>query len=124
MPPASIAAPGANATVQSNIEPSAAAGAGAAAPMPPPPPGQVSVQLKFNTDSWVEIFDGTGKAVVYDLGKAGSERTLTATAPLKVTLGNAPGVGIAINGRAVPTPKLADGAALARFSVAADGTVH
>jgi hypothetical protein len=92
--------------------------------MPAPPPGQVSVQLKFNADSWVEIFDGSGKAVVYDLGKAGTERALTAMAPLKVTLGNAPSVGIAINGRTVPTPKLADGAALAHFRVAADGTVH
>ena len=69
--------------------------------------------------SWVEIFDGSGKAVVYDLGKTGTERTVTATAPLSVTLGNAPAVAIMINGRAIPPPP-APGA-VARFSVGADG---
>ena len=29
--------------------------------------GQVSLQLKFAADSWVEVFDGSGKAVLYDL---------------------------------------------------------
>ena len=53
--------------------------------------GQVSLRAAFAADSWVEIFDGSGKAVLYDLGKAGTERTLTATAPLSVTIGNAAG---------------------------------
>jgi len=89
----------------------------------PPAPGQVSLQLRFATDSWVEIFDGSGKAVLYDLGKAGSERTVTATAPLSVTLGNAPGVAIAVNGRVLPPPPRVDGA-MARFSVGADGQIR
>jgi cytoskeleton protein RodZ len=91
---------------------------------PVPGPGQVSLQLRFTADSWVEILDGSGKAVVYDLDKAGTERTITATAPLSVTLGNAPGVAISVNGRSQPTPRLADGGALARFHIGADGTVH
>jgi hypothetical protein len=82
----------------------------------------VSLQLRFSTDSWVEIFDSSGKAVLYDLGKAGSERTLTATAPLRVTLGNAPGVAIAVNGRALPPPPVQG--TLARFSIGADGALH
>ena len=91
---------------------------------PVPGPGQVSLQLRFAADSWVEIVDGSGKAVVYDLDKAGTERTITATAPLSVTLGNASGVAISVNGRSQPTPRLADGGALARFRIGADGTVH
>ncbi|HEX6571810.1 MAG TPA: RodZ domain-containing protein [Steroidobacteraceae bacterium] len=87
-----------------------------------PGPGQVSLQLRFSGDSWVEIFDGSGKAVLYDLGKAGTERTITATAPLSVTLGNAPAVAIAVNGRALPPPP-AQGP-VARFSIGADGTLR
>jgi cytoskeleton protein RodZ len=87
-----------------------------------PGPGQVSLQLRFSGDSWVEIFDGSGKAVLYDLGKTGTERTITATAPLSVTLGNAPAVAIAVNGRALPPPP-AQGP-VARFSVGADGTLR
>ena len=90
----------------------------------PPPPGlgQVTLQLRFNGDSWVEIFDGTGKAVVYELGKTGTVRTVTVTAPLSVTLGNAPSVAVTINGRAVPAPPATG--AVARFSVGADGNVR
>ena len=109
---AAPAAPPSGASVPGN----AAAGAVA------PGPGQVSLQLRFSGDSWVEIFDGSGKAVLYDLGKTGTERTITATAPLSVTLGNAAAVAIAVNGRAVPPPP-AQGL-VARFSVGADGTLR
>jgi cytoskeleton protein RodZ len=94
----------------------------AATTVPTAVPGQVTLQLKFAADSWVEIFDGSGKAVLYDLGKAGSDRTITAAPPLSVTLGNAPAVTIAVNGRAVPRP--AGQGTLARFSVGADGMLR
>lgn len=87
-------------------------------------PGQVSLQLRFTADSWVEVFDGSGKAVLYDLGKAGSERTITATAPVSVTLGDARGVAVSVNGRALPPPPRAAGEALARFSIGADGSLR
>ncbi|HEX9206985.1 MAG TPA: helix-turn-helix domain-containing protein [Steroidobacteraceae bacterium] len=103
--------------------PAGTAAATPTGPAPAPGPGQVSLQLKFTADSWVEIFDGSGKAVLYDLGKAGSERTVTATAPLSVTLGNGPGVGIAVNGRALPPPPRTQGV-ISRFSISADGTLH
>jgi hypothetical protein len=89
-----------------------------------PPPGQVSLQLRFTADSWVEVFDGSGKAVLYDLGKAGSERTITAQAPVSVTLGDARGVGIVVNGRTLPSPPRAAGETLARFSIGADGNLR
>jgi len=94
---------------------------------PAPPalaPGQVSLQLRFIADSWVEVFDGSGKAVLYDLGKAGSERTITAVAPVSVTLGDARGVGVIVNGRTLPPPSRATGEALARFSIGADGNLR
>jgi cytoskeleton protein RodZ len=95
---------------------------GASAGPPAPGPGQVNLQLRFSADSWVEIFDGTGKALVYELGQAGTERTLTATAPLSVTLGNASAVAILVNGRPVPPPP-AQGA-VARFRIGPDGSLR
>ena len=101
----------------------AAAGADAPAPVALQP-GQVSLQLKFSADSWVEVFDGTGKAVLYDLGKAGTERTITATAPLSVTIGNAAAVAVAVNGRALPNLPRAEGQVLARFGIGPDGSLR
>jgi cytoskeleton protein RodZ len=100
--------------------------AGPAAPtaVPPVPPGHVSVTVSFATDSWAEIYDGAGKAVLYDLGRAGTQRTIAAAAPLSVTLGNAPGVTLAVNGRPTALPARPAGQSVARFQVAADGTLR
>jgi len=87
-------------------------------------PGQVSLRVKFAADSWVEVFDGSGKAVLYDLGKAGTERTLTATAPLSVTIGDAAAVAVTVNGRVLPVLPRAQGQALARFSIGPDGSLR
>lgn len=87
-------------------------------------PGQVSLHLRFSADSWVEVFDGSGKAVLYDLGKAGTERTITATAPLSITIGNAAAVAVTVNGRVLPALPRAQGQALARFSIGRDGSLR
>jgi cytoskeleton protein RodZ len=136
-------APATQAATESSSAPAAGSTAGATAPAPfssaadapaaagasgttapALPAGQVSLQLRFSADSWVEVFDGSGKAVLYDLGKAGSERTITALAPVSVTLGDARGVGIVINGRTIPPPPRAAGETLARFSIGADGNLR
>jgi len=88
------------------------------------PAGQVSLLMRFAADSWVEIFDGNGKIVLYDLSKRGSERKVTAVAPLSVTIGNAPAVSVAVNGRAVTLPALPAGQTVARFSVGPDGALR
>ena len=101
-------------------------GASAAVPAPavPVPPGHVSVTLAFATDSWTEIYDGSGKAVLYDLGRAGTQRTIAAAAPLSVTFGNAPGVTLLVNGRPTAMPAPPSGGTVARFRIQADGTVR
>lgn len=86
--------------------------------------GQVSLQVSFTADSWVEIYDGSGKAVLYDLGQAGTGRSVTATAPLSVTFGNAPAVALQVNGRAVALPAPPAGQTVARFSIGPDGSLH
>jgi cytoskeleton protein RodZ len=87
-------------------------------------PGQLSVSLSFATDSWVEIYDGSGQAVFYDLGRAGTERSFVAAAPLSVTLGNAAGVGLRVNGRSLELPGVAPGETVARFRVTPDGALQ
>ena len=118
-------------TVQPRTPPSVATPA--VPPSTPPPvaaqavkpvPGKVKLKLRFNADSWVEVFDGSGKVLVYDLAKGGSERTVTAKPPLSVTLGNPAAVGMVVNGRSVVPPRVADSGAMARFSISSDGSVH
>ncbi len=118
-PPAAASTPGNRRSRPSPRRRSAAAAASSALQS-----GQVSLQLKFAADSWVEVFDGSGKAVLYDLGKAGTERTLTATAPLSVTIGNAAAVVVTVNGRVLPTLPRAEGQVLARFSIGPDGSLR
>ncbi len=85
------------------------------------PPGQVSLTFVFAADSWIEVYDGSGRSVLYDLGKAGTERAIAGVAPLSVTLGNAPGVSLAVNGKRVTVPTPSSGETVARFGVVADG---
>lgn len=85
------------------------------------PPGQVSLTFAFAADSWIEVYDGSGRSVLYDLGKAGTERAVAGVAPLSVTLGNAPGVSLAVNGKRVTVPTPSSGETVARFGVVADG---
>ena len=85
------------------------------------PPGQVALLFVFAADSWIEVYDGSGKAVLYDLGKAGTERAVAGVAPLSVTLGNAPGVSLAVNGKRVTVPSPRSSETVARFGVNADG---
>lgn len=88
------------------------------------PPGEVMLQLRFAADSWVEIYDGSGKTVLYDLGKAGSDRTVTGLAPLSMTFGNAPAVTLQANGRAVSLPAPPAGQTVGRYSMGADGALR
>ena len=90
----------------------------------PVPPGHVSMTIAFATDSWAEIYDGSGKAVLYDLGRAGTQRTIAAAAPLSVTFGNSPGVTLRVNGRPTAMPAPPSGGTVARFRIEADGSLR
>jgi cytoskeleton protein RodZ len=87
-------------------------------------PGQLELELRFTADSWVEIYDRSGQAVFYDLGRAGTARTVLAAAPLSVTLGNSGAVALSISGRAVSLPRPAPGQTVSRFSVDPEGTLR
>jgi cytoskeleton protein RodZ len=110
-----------------NPAPGAGATAGSSASGPSAttlPAGQVRLQLRFTADSWVEVYDATGKSVLYDLGRGGSERVVLAAAPLSVTIGNVRAASVSINGRPVVLPTPPAGQTVARFSIGANGAVR
>jgi cytoskeleton protein RodZ len=115
------AAPGATPDATAAGAGAAPATAGAGLPLPA---GHVSMTLSFAADSWTEIYDGAGQSVLYDLGRAGSQRVVTGAAPLSVTLGNAPAVTLAVNGRPTRLPAVPAGQTVARFSIQADGSLR
>jgi cytoskeleton protein RodZ len=86
--------------------------------------GALKLDFRFAQDSWIEIFDGTGKAVLYDLGAAGSTRSISAVAPLSVTVGNAPAVALSVNGRSVALPAPEPGQTVVRVTVERSGAVR
>jgi cytoskeleton protein RodZ len=99
------------------------AGAPADATAPPPSPRgkEGELTLKFNADSWAEVYDATGERLFYDVGAASSTHTVRGPAPLRVVLGNAAGVTLEFNGRpaAVPASTRPDGSA--KFVINAHG---
>ena len=59
--------------------------------------------LEFSNDCWVEVKDAQGNVLVNGLMKANSNRTISGSAPFKVTLGNAPAARIILDDRLVNT---------------------
>ncbi|MGI9320651.1 MAG: RodZ domain-containing protein [Thiogranum sp.] len=62
--------------------------------------GPAVIQMRFLEDSWVEM-EANGRKLVVGTQPAGSERTIRAEPPIKILLGNAPGVEITYRGEAV-----------------------
>jgi cytoskeleton protein RodZ len=60
---------------------------------------QVSLLLKFAELNWVDISDADGQRLLQGLIESGSTRELRGTPPLRVVLGNASAVGLALDGR-------------------------
>jgi cytoskeleton protein RodZ len=85
---------------------------------------RISLKLTFSKDTWVEVYDGSGAAVLYDLGSKGTERTVRATPPLSVTIGDPASVAVYANGRRLTVPAAPAGQSLTRFSIDATGAVR
>jgi cytoskeleton protein RodZ len=86
--------------------------------------GQVALRLTFSEDTWVEVYDGSGAAVLYDLGSRGTERTVRAAPPLSVTIGDPRSVTVYANGKRLSVPAAPPGQSLTRFSIDATGAVR
>lgn len=88
------------------------------------PGGRVSVLFRFSADSWIEVYDAAGQTVLYDLGKAGTQRPVSGAAPLNVTLGNAPAVAMDVHGRPAVVPAADAGGTVTHFEVGVDGATR
>jgi hypothetical protein len=85
---------------------------------------QVTLQLTFSRDTWVEVYDGTGAAVLYDLGGRGTQRTVQATPPISVTIGDPASVAVYANGTRLKVPAARSGQSLTRFTIDASGALR
>jgi cytoskeleton protein RodZ len=86
--------------------PSVAEGAWAAitgkTPGPEPmPAGVLNFEVSTSADSWIEIIDGNGQTIEMDLLRAGSKRTYTGVAPVRMLLGRASSVEVFQNGEKI-----------------------
>jgi cytoskeleton protein RodZ len=106
----------------------------ATAPMPAPTraavaetaPGSandVRLRLEYSDSSWTEVYDGSGRRLLFGLGDTGRVRTVAGTPPLRVTLGAASAVTVQVNDRSVVVPRQS-GKDSARFLIAANGAVQ
>ena len=81
--------------------PSPAVEAAVATPAPEAAPAAANVRLRFRQTSWVRVDDAAGNVLINQTQAAGTEQTLNGVAPLNVYLGNAPGVEVEYEGKAV-----------------------
>lgn len=59
---------------------------------------EAQLTLRFTAESWAEVYDSNGQRLFYDIGSADSVRTFKGVPPLRVVLGNAPGVAVEVDG--------------------------
>ena len=102
----------------------AAAAPGSTNESPRDAAGQVSLRFTFSKDTWVEVYDGSGAAVLYDLGSRDTERTVRAAAPLSVTIGDPRSVAVYANGKRLAVPAAPGQQSLTRFTIDATGAVR
>jgi cytoskeleton protein RodZ len=125
VPASAGAGPAASATDRSDSGTSAptASAPTATAPAPVAPDGQVHLALKFAEASWIKIWDASDKALLDGLMASGTSRTVDGTAPVRLVIGNARAVGLAINGQLVNLDSMVRRRGDARITVDAGGQV-
>lgn len=101
----------------------AAAPLAAAAPAAVAPDGKVHLALKFAEASWIQIWDASDQALMDGLMASGTSRTVDGTPPLRLVIGNARAVGLAVNGQLVNLDSMVRRRGDARITVDAGGQV-
>jgi cytoskeleton protein RodZ len=97
----------------------------AAPPAAPPEPAAaaptgsgVTLEFAFLEDCWLEVTDARGARLFYGLGQAGAVRRMTGEPPIDISLGNASGVTLTVDGAPYAVPATGRRGNLARFVVA------
>lgn len=87
---------------------------------PEPPPNEHELVLEFSDACWVEVEDGDGRRLVYELLGPQDRRTLQGPAPFSIRLGNAAAARISLNGEPVErSVYLPDRGSVSRFTLEA-----
>jgi cytoskeleton protein RodZ len=87
------------------------------------PVRETRLKLDLTNDSWVEVYDGRGDRLFYDVASAGSVQSVSGRGPLRVVLGNAAGVTVEVDGQAREIPESAIDGEGARFVVNRSGSL-
>lgn len=82
------------------------------------------LMLRFNADSWAEVYTQNGERKLYDLVSAGSSRRIGGPAPWRVVLGNVSGVTVLVDGRVVQLPQGSREDPIVRVWLGRDGRVR
>jgi cytoskeleton protein RodZ len=85
--------------------------------------GDAQLALRFSAISWVAVYDASGRKLLEGISAPDSARTLSGAPPLRVVLGNAPGVAVHLNGQKVPLDGLVRRDGSARFVIDRSGHV-
>jgi cytoskeletal protein RodZ len=79
------------------------AGSGGATATATPGAGHVAVALKITGETWVEVRDAKGRTIYSGLLAKGDAKRFSDTSPIRLTLGNAGGVELTVNGTLLGT---------------------
>src|SRR5699024_8399536 len=85
--------------------------------------GEIDAVLTYSADSWTEVYDATGRRLLYGMTTAHATRKLQGIPPLSVMLGDASDVTIEVGGRAASISRFVRPDHTARFLIAGDGRV-
>lgn len=111
LPPAAVAPDSIEVPAPEADAPAATVGANAA-----------GLSLSLTADSWVEVSTSSGEVLEASLLRAGSSRSFPVDAGLRVSLGNAGGVELRLNGESIDVSAF-QRANVARFRLGADGAL-
>jgi cytoskeleton protein RodZ len=112
--------------VPAPVAPAATQVAGTAAPAATTreaPAREIRLRLELTNESWVEVYDSTGKTQFYDIASAGSVQSISGKGPLRVFLGNPAGVSVQVDGQGREIPSAAINGDGARFVVNLSGSL-
>ncbi|HEY1725576.1 MAG TPA: RodZ domain-containing protein [Steroidobacteraceae bacterium] len=77
--------------------------------------------VKFNEDSWLEVYDAHSVTLYREVGEAGSEHHVSGPGPLHVLVGNPDGVSLELDGHPVALKSAAESGKPQRFLLDSSG---
>lgn len=86
------------------------------APIPSSSDDVINIKLVFNKEVWMRIKDGNKKTVFEGQNRSGQEKTLDLKKPLTFRVGNAQGLSLFVNGKAIDITSYTKGS-IANFTL-------